>query len=308
VLLPGILLVALVTEMYRPAMQAAVVDLVAPADRLRAFGLVYWVINVGFAAGITLGGVLATRSFFWLFVGDGVTTLLFAALIGLGVSETRPARAPQPAHAPRTRAWAEFFAPYRDRYFLLFLALSFLFVLVFVQNATTMPVDMVAHGISKATYGRVLALNGILIVLVQPFLGPVLERRSRARVMALGSVLVGLGFGLNAVARTAPLYALGVLIWTVGEMGVLPVANAHVADLSPGELRGRYQGAYGFSFALAVCVAPALGMAVMSAWGSAALWAGCLGVGLLVAAGHLALARARARGRAARLDVTAARA
>ena len=91
------------------------------------------------------------------------------------------------------------------------------------------------------------------------------------------------------------------MIWTVGEMGVLPVATALVADLAPIEIRGRYQGAYGLSFSLAVCVAPALGMNVLGALGPAALWLGCLGIGLGVAGGHLALARALARTHAARL-------
>src|SRR5205085_1131413 len=141
-----------------------------------------------------------------------------------------------------------------------FLGLTFLFALVFLQNATTFAVDLVAHGVSKATYGRILALNGAIIVVAQPFLAPLLGRWPRSRVMAVGTALVGVGFGLNAVVRTPLFYALAVLVWTVGEMGVLPVANALVADLAPVELRGRYQGSYGFSFGLAVCVAPALGM------------------------------------------------
>jgi MFS family permease len=305
VVLPGIFLVALVTEMSRPAMQAAVADLVAPADRVRAFGLVYWVINVGFAIGLTLGGLLASRSFTWLFIGDGVTTLAFALLIAIGVAETRPARTPHPPHEARARAWSEFFAPYRDRQFLLFLALGFLFALVFMQNATTFPVDMTAHGISKATYGGVLALNGLVIVVAQPLLSPWLARWSRSHVMAVGAALVGLGFGLNAVVRTPPLYALGVVIWSVGEMGVLPVAFAVVSDLAPIDLRGRYQGAYGFAFGLAVTVAPALGMSVLGAWGSTALWSGCLALGVLIALGHLALARGLAHAHAARVAASA---
>lgn len=290
VLAPAVFLTALVTEMYRPAMQAAVSDLVSASDRVRAFGLVYWVINVGFAIGLTLGGLIATRSFFWLFVGDGITTMLFAALIWVGVPETRPAPAPR-ADGPHASRPAGFWAPYRDRRFVLFLGLSFLFALVFMQNATTFPLDMTAHGVSRAVFGQVLALNGVIIVLVQPFLGEFLARRNRAHTLAAGSLLVGLGFGLNALASTVPLYVLGVVIWTIGEMGVLPVANALVADLAPTDLRGRYQGAYGLSFGLSVCAAPALGMFVLEKLGSVALWSGCLAIGLLVALGHLALGR-----------------
>ncbi len=300
-LAPGIFFVALVTEMYRPAMQAAVADLVAPADRVRAFGWVYWVINIGFAIGVTLGGVVASRSFAWLFVGDGITTLVFAMLIGLGVPETRPAAAARSHDAPPAHPLAGFLAPYRDGHFVFFLALCFLFAIVFLQNATTFPLDMTAHGVSKATFGQVLALNGAMIAMVQPFLGPLLARHDRSRSLAAGSVLVGLGFGLNAVARTVPLYVLGVITWTLGEMGVLPVANAVVADFAPLELRGRYQGAFGLSFGLAVCVAPPMGMLVLERFGSRALWAGCLAVGLAVATGHLALSRALAGARRAHL-------
>ena len=298
-----IFFVALMTEMYRPAMQAAVADLVPAGDRVRAFGLVYWVINVGFACGLTIGGFLASKSFHWLFIGDGATTLLYAALIAFGVPETRPRSAPRAANAPSPHGWSEFFAPYRDRHFLAFLVLSFLFALIFMQNATTFALDMMAHGVTRAQYGQILALNGVVIVLVQPFLGPMLAARDRSQTLALGAALVGVGFGLNAIAHTVPMYVLGVIIWTIGEMGVLPVAGALVADLAPTALRGRYQGGYSLAFGLAVCVAPALGLFVLEHAGSVALWLGCLVTGLGIAAGHLLLARTLARVRRARIGI-----
>ncbi|MEO5987887.1 MAG: MFS transporter [Candidatus Eisenbacteria bacterium] len=290
---PTIFLVALVTEMYRPATQAAISDMVAPSDRVRAFGVLYWVINVGFAIGLTVGGLLASKSYFWLFVGDGATTMVYALLVAFGVPETRPATAARVPGTPRPHLLAGFLTPYRDRHFVMFLGLCFLFAMIFMQNATSFALDMTAHGMSGAVFGRVLALNGVIIVLVQPFLGPVLAKHDRARTLAAGSALVGIGFGLNAIAHTVPIYALGVIIWTVGEMGVLPVANAVVADLAPPEIRGRYQGAYGFAFGLAVCAAPVVGMFVLEHAGSATLWLGCLVTGLGIAAGHLMLSRSR---------------
>ena len=305
VIAPAIFGVALVSEMYRPAMQAAVADLVPAADRVRAFGLIYWVINLGWSFGLVLGGALARISFRWLFVGDGATTLLFALLVALGVPETRPARAPLAAGQRPASPWAEFTAPYRDVPFMLFLGLSFLCALVFVQNATTFAIDVVANGISTAGYGALLAVNGVLIVLLQPFLSPILARRNRSRTLALSTALIGIGFGLNAVARTAPLYALGVVLWTVGEIGVLPVSSALVADLAPPQLRGRYQGAYSLSFGLAVAVAPLLGTFVLQRFGAVTLWIGCLLLGLAVGAGHLVLKDRLMRLRTARIDAAA---
>ena len=67
---------------------------------MRAFGLIYWVINLGFAIGLLLAGLLSTVSYLLLFLGDGATTMLFALLVWRGVPETRP-HAAHPASARR---------------------------------------------------------------------------------------------------------------------------------------------------------------------------------------------------------------
>ena len=301
VIAPAMFAVGLVSEMYRPGMQAAVADLVPPGDRVRAYGLIYWVVNLGFAIGLALGGVLASISFKWLFVGDGATTMAFALMVWLGVPETRPARAVATAGQRAPSAWSEFFIPYRDPLFVMFLGLSFLTAVIFMQSATTFPLDMSRHGISKSTFGVILALNGVLIVFIQPLLGPFLTRFNRSKTLAAGVVMIGIGFGINAIARTAPMYLLGVVIWTIGEVGVLPVANALVADLAPAAVRGRYQGAYSLAFGLSVCAAPAFGTFVLQRWGSVALWSGCLAMGVLIAIGHVLLSPALTRTRAERI-------
>ena len=294
---PATFLVALLGECYRPAMQAAIADLVPPNDRVRAFGILYWVINLGFSIGLVLGGVLASWSFLWLFVGDGLTSIAFAVIVLRAVPETRPGHAhaatagaaPAP-HGPRPSFVAGFLAPYRDRPFAAFVVLSVLALLVFMQHVAALPIEMGHRGISRAWMGFVLGLNGMVIVLVQPFLAPVLGRFNRSRVLSVGACLLGLGFGLNVVAVGPALYGLGVVVWTVGEICLLPTANAVVADIALPHMRGRYQGAYGLSFGLAGFGAPLIGTAVLQHFGSRALWLGCLVAGLVVAAGHAALA------------------
>ena len=301
---PLLFLVALLTEMYRPGMQAAVADLVPPQDRVRAFGLTYWVINLGYAIGVTLGGVVAGHSFRWLFVGDGLATMLFGALIAIGVPETRPAAARVAADAsaaPRESAWAGVLAPYRDTTFVAFLALAYLYAVLFLQNAAALPLDMTSHGHSPATFGMMLALNGVLIVALQPFLGPRLAKRDRSRTLATGALFTAVGFGLNAFAHTVPLYVVGVVLWTAGEMCILPVANAMVADLAPVERRGRYQGGYSLSWGLAVASAPLLGMSVLEHAGSRTLWLGVASIAVAIAIAHLALAPRLRRLRAERM-------
>jgi MFS family permease len=139
-----------------------------------------------------------------------------------------------------------------------------------------------------------------VIVLVQPFMGPFLTRLDRSRTLATGAFVIGLGFGLNALARTAPVYALGVVIWTLGEIAVIPVASTVVADLAPRQLRGRYQGASGLTWGLATMVGPPLGALVLQRYGSLGLWPACVVLGIAVAAGHLLLGPQLRRERALR--------
>jgi MFS family permease len=292
---PATFLVALLGESYRPAMQAAVADLVPPNDRVRAFGILYWVINLGFSIGLVLGGVLASRSFLYLFVGDGLTSITYALIVLRAVPETRPAHVlphrEGAEQAPQRHGFASgFLAPYRDRPFAVFVALSVVTLLIFMQHIAALPIEMGRRGLSRTWLGFILGLNGMVIVLVQPFLAPFLGRFNRSHVLSVGACLLGLGFGVNVVASGPALYGLGVVVWTVGEICLLPTANAVVADIALPHLRGRYQGAYGLSFGLAGFGAPLIGTSVLQHFGGRALWLGCLAAGLLVAAGHAALA------------------
>jgi MFS family permease len=114
-------------------------------------------------------------------------------------------------------------------------------------------------------------------------------------VLALSSLLIGLGFGLNAVSGSIPAYLAGAVLYTVGEVIGFPVASAIVADLAPPDLRGRYQGAFAMSWGLAFTLSPLLGGEVLHRLGGPALWLGCLALGALTALLHLAAGPARRR-------------
>ncbi len=60
-----------------------------PIERTRAYGLLYWAINLGFAGASVFGGVLAERHFLLLFVIDALTTFAYGAVVFVGVPETR---------------------------------------------------------------------------------------------------------------------------------------------------------------------------------------------------------------------------
>ena len=284
-------LLGLVSNLFRPAAQALIADVVAPADRARAFGLLYWAVNVGIAVSLVVGGTLAHWSFRALFLADAATTLLFAALVWRRIPETRP---PQAAHAA-TAPWRGLAAVFRDGVFLAFLGLNVLFAVVLFQFTAAAPLDMARNGVGPLEFGLLMSVNGIVIALLQPFAGRFTGRFEPASVLAVAASLTGLGYGLFALVATPAGYVVAIVIWTVGEVLNAPVAATLSAELAPVALRGRYQGAFGMSYGIAATVAPAVGALALARLGPAGVWGGCIVVGLLAAAGQLAARGARRR-------------
>ncbi len=303
VILATAFVVGLGTNATRPARSAMMADLVPVADRVRAFSLNYWAINLGFAFSTVVAGLLVGVSYQLLFFGNALALVLCAAVVFLRVPETRPVVSATPAVVKESGGLLDVL---RDRVFMVFVGLTFVIALIFMQHAIAMPLAMSDAGLSAAAYGSVIAINGLLIVLLQLPLGRVAEQFPRSRVLALSAVLVGVGFALNQVAGGVAAYAIVVCIWTVGEVLNAPTSMAVVADLSPASLRGRYQGVYALSWSGAAFVAP-LGGGWLYDQSPALLWGACAVLGLGAAAGHLAISGARAK-RIAALRVESAEA
>jgi MFS family permease len=280
-------LAAAAGELYRPAMGAAVADLVPPPDRPRAYGLMYWAVNVALSIGLVLGGLIAEKSIVALFLTDATSSLAAAAIVFLRVPETRP---PGLVHEPAIRGLAKVFA---DGPYVVFLVLQLTALIVFTQWQLALPLDMAAHGLGPAAYAFLMALNCAGVVMLQPFLSPWLRRFDAARMLALSASLFGAGFGVNAVGGSLAVYGIGTTLWTVGEVVGFPVASTMVANLAPVALRGRYQGAFAMCWGVAFTLAPLGAGASIQRLGARSLWLLCLAVGLAVAALHLLTAGPR---------------
>src|SRR2546430_1918224 len=116
--------------------------LVPPAGRTRAYGYLYWAVNLGFAGAAIIAGFLANVSYTWLFVGDAATTLLCGMVIYWKVPETHPERHVEAG----ARTQPSPLIPLRDGSYMAFIVAQFLCILVFTQFTSTLPIDMRAHG------------------------------------------------------------------------------------------------------------------------------------------------------------------
>ncbi len=181
-------------------------------------------------------------------------------------------------------------------YLLLFVGdalttLAFVFGIISMQSYTTLPAAMQTRGLGPQQYGLAIALNGALVVLLSIPFNHAAGRWPRFRLMAMAGVLLGTGFGLYALASSLALYAAGVAIWTLGEIGSAAAAPAIIADLAPSDKRGVYQGVFHSGYSLAFFAGPMLGGWVYQHAGARPLWLGCFALGLALAVAYAAMGR-----------------
>ncbi|MFT9477628.1 MFS transporter [Streptomyces sp. 11-1-2] len=289
-------LVGMTSNASRPAVQAMIADIVRPEDRVRAFALNYWAINLGFAVSAAAAGLIASHGYLTLFLGDAGMTLLCAFIVFAKVPESRPERGGAAGGGGGDMAVdkpeAGLGSVLRDRRFMAVVGLSYLVATLIQQAFVALPVAMGAEGLSSTDYGIAIATNGALIVAVQIPVTRFLEHRDPAPLLIASALLTGGGFGLTAFAGSVGMYAVAVTVWTLGEIINSPTQMGLVARLSPTHARGRYQGMYSLSWSLASLTAPLVGGAVMDRFGADALWASSAVVGLVAAGGYAALGRA----------------
>ncbi|MFI6768740.1 MDR family MFS transporter [Streptomyces sp. NPDC050355] len=286
--------VGMATNASRPAVQAMMADIVAPEDRVRAFSLNYWAINLGFAISSTAAGLIAEHGYLALFLGESGLVLACAVVVFVKLPESRPATT-APADPQDTAASSpapvSMLTVLRDGRFMTVVGLNLLLAMLFQQAYVSMPVSMGQNGFSSADFGTVIAVNGVLIVLLQIPVTRFIEHRSPAMLLIGSALLTGYGFGLTALAGSVAMYALAVAVWTLGEIINSPTQMGLVVRLSPLHGRGRYQGMYALSWSIASLTAPLLGGTVIDHYGADVLWAGCAAVGTMAALGYGLLLR-----------------
>jgi MFS family permease len=263
----------LTAGLFRPAGSAAVADL-PPEQRVRAYSLLYWAANLGYSIAATAAGVLVSHGYSLLFWLNAVAMLAAALIVVAAVPETRStSNHPRRALLP---------ALLGDRLMITMALIHVAYFTLIMLAFATLPLLMTAQGHGPATYGAVLALNGLAIVILQPLAVVVLAHRDRGKVLATSMLLAGLGGGLAAVAQSGAGFAAAVLILTLAQIGMAVQFGATFADLAPPDLRGRYIGVASSTWSLGVTFGPVVGTALLEHTGRIWLGATALAAGLLL--------------------------
>lgn len=280
--------VGLSDGLARPATQAALADIVPPEDRARAYTYIYWAANLGFAGASLVAGFLAEARFELLFLADAATSVAAAALIFVRLPEPRPASTSRTTGATAAR---QILAPFSSSAFRVLFGITVLAALVFFQFGSTMPIDLRTRGVDARAYGALAGLNGLLVVVLQPFSIRLAARVRPYDALAIGAILSGVGFGLFGYTSSPLGFAVAIFVLTLGEIATAPAGGVVVAEIAPAHLRGTYQGAFGMVYSLGGFLGPLLGSAALDGLGSRAFWTATFVLSAVAAALYLSRGR-----------------
>lgn len=299
----AIFLLSMVADAFRPANSVAMAVHSTPDNRTRSISLMRMAFNLGWSIAPALGGIIAhSLGWNWLFWIDGVTCILAAILLRILVKPIHKSdsTAPQPTEIDATVTTKSAQSPYRNGRILAFTAFTFLSGLVFMQMIWTVPLFLKnAYGWNESLIGVIIALNGVVVFLVEmPLIFRLEASRPPLQFVRLGIVLYAVSYACflfpGIMGMTAAL--LFIVFISFGEIFVMPFSSNYIfAHALRSARSGDYMGLYGMAYAVANILAPLLGTQIIAASGYAALWWLAIGVSGLAWLGFWWLDRENSR-------------
>lgn len=262
---------AIVNEAFRPASLSFISNESASKQRKTAFALYRLAINLGMSIGPVLGGMLSEISYDLLFYVDAGTCLSAGIFLVAVKWDIRKSETIETETQPELKS--TFFSALADKPFLFFLLASLPISIVYMQSMSTLPLFVVENlGFSNSTFGMLIAVNTVLIILIELPLNASMTNWKDENSLYLGALLTGIGFGALAFADSFLLLISSIVVWTFGEMIFFPGAAAMASEIAPPKRRGEYMGFYQMVFSLSFMLAPYVGTLIYDAFSPRILW------------------------------------
>jgi predicted MFS family arabinose efflux permease len=265
-------ILSMINEAFRPANAVAIAQYSTEVNRIRSYSLNRLSINLGWAFGGALGGIIASYRYEWLFWVDGVTNIIAAFLLYFLLAPSKNTVTQKIKKATVVKINSA----YKDKGYLFFIGIKIVFAICFFQLFTTMPVFYKTElHLSESFIGFNMAFNGLLIALFEMIIVFKLEgKRPSVHYMAAGVFLVGISFLLlNLTIANAMVLALSsMLLVTFGEIISMPFMNAYWIARTNNENRGQYAALYTVAWSSAQAIGPFFGAQLAEHFGYYFLW------------------------------------
>ena len=267
----GMFSIMTLADMFRPAMFVSLGAYAKPENRTRSLTLVRLAVNLGFAAGPALGGLIIMgmgyKGLFWV---DGTSCIVAILIFAILVKEKKKVSYQDPHATILTVA-----SVFKDKIFWLFLYVSFVTAMIFFQLFTTLPLyHSEMFGLSEFQTGLLMTLNGLLIFALEMPIVSYFERKKvqKLKVILWGSLLMSLSFYTLLINVWAGILIISMIFISIGEILAFPFSNTFALSRAPKGHEGRYMALYTMSFSLAHIVSSKMGMEVIGYFGYQTNW------------------------------------
>ncbi len=234
-----------------PARQAMVADLLPPEQRAEGYGILRIALNLAATIGPSLGGLLVAYSYMTLFIADAITSIITAIIVYTVIPETKPQKRDDEPEDSVMKTFIGYKEVLKDWVFVLFLLVSAVIVLVYMNMNSILSVFLRdVHGFPAQGFGLMLSMNAIMVVFFQFWITRRISKYAPMKVMAFGAIFLLIGFGMYGFVSEVYMFFIAMAIITIGEMIVFPVGQVAAASFAPEDKRGRYMAVYGFQWAI----------------------------------------------------------
>lgn len=267
-------------NLYLPAENAQIADVVSEKQRTEAYALNNVAINIGATLGPLLGIAAYHLNPPLIFCAEAAIALVTATVVYFKIPETLPKEDQDSTGQTKGKV-----LPGLGAHFPLYLLILFAVpvYMVEMQMNSTMPLYLKTQFVDYLlVYGTLRTVTGILTAVLQMPVALWSKRWRAERVVMIGySLLVAysLFYGFTPFFW---LLVIAEFCWTLTDMLLFPRLKQIVSVMADPQVRARYFSLFDISLSVGKMTAPVLGSVVLVQYGGKALFGG-LGVLLLLA-------------------------
>ncbi|ELJ9222415.1 MFS transporter [Staphylococcus pseudintermedius] len=219
----------------------AMAGAVWPQGGRQTFNAIYLAQNIGVALGAALGGFVAELSFNYIFMANLAMYVIFffIALFQFNMDYQATVK-----HQETLENVAHI---QNKKHFTALILLCVMFALcwiAYVQWQTTIASFTQSIGISMSQYSLLWTVNGVLILVGQPLILPIIHliKGQLKKQLYFGLVVFIFSFFVTSFATSFSIFVVGMVIMTFAEMFVWPAVPTIANNLAPKGREGVYQG------------------------------------------------------------------
>lgn len=248
---------------FEPVASAMVTDLAQGSARLPAFALQRVGINLGWAIGPALGGILTHHLPYGAVFYIASAGMILAAMLLHALREATRTVAVRGTERVLTMVRAALSSRVERPLVLA----TFLASLVQTQMFSTFAIFLSSRaGLTLEKVGLLYAVNGVCVVLLQMPAVSIVRRLHSRFVMAFAALVYAVGFVLVGRIDSMATGVVAIIVISSAEVLFAPAHQAAISMLAPAAMRGRSMGVYGFVQMVGVALAPLLGGLLLDLW------------------------------------------